>query len=735
MSIALNGEYKTLLNDNESESEQKEEDKARLFVVYRDGNGYELLSNDTVCKFREYLKKYEPTPQILAPKALLSTTDDSPLSHRFIMERFANNAPRQQLNIPSILCETLKTKLNTYKDDEINRNCSIYRHILETPIISKEDIQSAQNDLLNFTKWVQENENVAKLENNNELNEINNKMVEQRNKLKQETDLSPLELKLTLTSELERSKLNALNQELQKKEESEEMKEINNEETIKKEIENKENKENAAKAREIRNIQQENEQNAAIKTQNENVGYFANEPFLRDYEINQNLLEIFSYFIKIWTECDQTIEIITNHDEDIDAVFIDTLSVLKILGKRLREIISVKTLKGNLKTLLLNEEVMMKITANEFIANHIDNLLRCIGFVLSDDGGYIPQQSNIFIDAGICNMLSKLDEFHAKFKQYLFKINNNNTGYIKSFEMDLKTKIIDDIDGTNSFEEIHNFKAKKAKNKPRKIRKPYSNHNDHGHAIDTPYFPSSPSYSIVTEYENVVGDKPDIARCLSHCTCCPIDSPLRATRMDYLGRDRNHIISMDDLEKYPKAVSDKQLNTKYIETEGTVQRRVRTSSTFNKSLILKDGFPTVVIQPNIIDFGNILIGNVYRFTATITNHGNSQARFKIDILDDDKDEDNKNVVIKPYYRSGGIAPGITITLEIEFYSQDFIGQYTNTLTIKTQKHIFNVDITANVMQNDNDIDQLIDDRLMDTMNNNNNNNNKKSRVTCLGKKY
>merc|ERR1712130_672008 len=318
------------------------------------------------CEFREYLKKYEPTSQILEPKPLyVSTTDDSPLSHRFITERFANNmAPRQQINIPSVLCSTLKTKLNSYKDDETNRNCHIYRHILETPMITKQDIETAQNDLLSFTKWLEENkdDHLKILKNNKELNEIKNKMQEHRNKL------SSLESKLTLSAEIERAKLNALNQELTSSQ---------NENTQNAENENEKNqneqqieKENEAKARKIRNIQFENQIKSSLK--NENIStYFENEPFLRDFEINQNLLEIFCDFIKKWKEGKEC-------RDNEESLFVDTLSSLKNLCKRLREIISVKELKGNLKVLSLNEDIMINIMKNEFIVNHIDNLLHCV---------------------------------------------------------------------------------------------------------------------------------------------------------------------------------------------------------------------------------------------------------------------------------------------------------------------------------------------------------------------
>merc|ERR1712130_217254 len=116
---------------------------------------------------------------------------------------------------------------------------------------------------------------------------------------------------------------------------------------------------------------------------------------------------------------------------------------------------------------------------NEFIVNHIDNLLHCVGFVLSDDeSSYYPQESNIFIDAGICNILSKLDEFHVKFKKYLFKINNKNIDFVKTFEMDLKTKIID------------NDPIKQSP-KQSKIRTSLSTTNV---TKNKPFFPSSPSY-------------------------------------------------------------------------------------------------------------------------------------------------------------------------------------------------------------------------------------------------
>ncbi len=208
--MALNGDYNVkdenvMINNNII--------NPRLFVVYRDGNGYELLSKDTFTEYCEYLQKYEPKSQILEAKPLMSTVENSPISHRFIIERFVHNAPIQPIDIPSGLCDTLKTKLNTYKDNEMNRNCSIYRHILETNIVSNTDIETAQKDLLNFANWLESNENKLKLENSNEINEIHKEMIEQRNKLKQETNLSPLELKFK-SNELKRSKLEELNEQL-----------------------------------------------------------------------------------------------------------------------------------------------------------------------------------------------------------------------------------------------------------------------------------------------------------------------------------------------------------------------------------------------------------------------------------------------------------------------------------------------------------------------------------------
>eukprot|EP01083_Nonionella_stella_P071468 191971_1 len=86
---------------------------------------------------------------------------------------------------------------------------------------------------------------------------------------------------------------------------------------------------------------------------------------------------------------------------------------------------------------------MIEIANNERIANRMDDFLCCVGFgVSAEDKVYIPQQSNMFIDAGICTILSKLDEYHTKFKRFLFKMNNNNTDIVRTFEMDLKSKII-----------------------------------------------------------------------------------------------------------------------------------------------------------------------------------------------------------------------------------------------------------------------------------------------------
>merc|ERR1719203_1182426 len=103
--------------------------------------------------------------------------------------------------------------------------------------------------------------------------------------------------------------------------------------------------------------------------------------------------------------------------------------------------------------------------------------------------------------------------------------------------------------------------------------------------------------------------------------------------MDYLGRTREHMVSIDDLQSYPAPVPQRKLNRKYIENEGSVERRVRTSSTFNSSLVgVQDAaIPTVLIQPAAFDFGTVRIRGVYRFTASITNHGHSQSRFQLTI--------------------------------------------------------------------------------------------------------
>eukprot|EP01083_Nonionella_stella_P083519 231002_1 len=694
--MAMNGEYKTPDSDTGNTAD------SRLFVVFRDGNGYELLSSETVSEFRDYLTKYEPKTQILEPKALLSAKDDSPISHRFIMERYALNAPRTALDIPSVLRDTLRTKLKQYQDDEVDRSCHIYRHLLQTPVITPQDIDTAAHDLSTFNEWFKSDENREKLTNNAELSQMNDQMTKQRNKLKAESDLNPLELKLTLAAEIEREKLNALNQELQSNDD-----ESQSADTGQSETEQKNKKESETKARQIRKVQQLNEERVSTDLDKENVSYFENEPFLRDYQINQHLLEIFSDFICVWSDKKR-------FTKNTEASFISVLSLLKRLCERLRDIISVKTLDVNLKMLSMEEQMMMEIANNERIADRVDGLLCCVGFAVSaEEQVYIPQQSNIFIDAGVCAILSKLDEYHTKFKRFLFKMNNNNTDIVRTFEMDLKSKIIT----PQSTSHAHPPSTEHTQ----QMRQYVFQNED---VMDTHSLATERECYAEREYANT-NDKPDFNRCVSRCSCCPLDSPQRATKMDVLGRSRKNVIKMDDLEHYPAAVSNEHLNTRYINTEGAVQRRVRTVSTFTQSMSSEDAFPTVVVQPNIIDFGTVSMGYVYRFTASITNHGNSQARIKVDIAP----VEYSSVHIKPYYRSGGIAPGITIMLELELYSTDFIGQYSSQMTIKTQKHIFDVDIKADVVEYGRDGALDASQYLK-----NNNNRNKKSRVTCLGQK-
>jgi len=152
MYIAMDGEYKADLVDSGDQQTDPTAD-ARLFVVYRDGNGYELLSNAAIDAQNERGKT-----QILKPEPLSDSLESPFISHRFVMERFAQNAPRTEIKLPSILGDTLNAKMDAQHDSENQRSCHIYRHILETPVLSEQDMQTAQTDLAQFKDCLSENE-------------------------------------------------------------------------------------------------------------------------------------------------------------------------------------------------------------------------------------------------------------------------------------------------------------------------------------------------------------------------------------------------------------------------------------------------------------------------------------------------------------------------------------------------------------------------------------------------
>ena len=396
----------------------------------------------------------------------------------------------------------------------------------------------------------------------------------------------------------------------------------------------------------------------------QNVGYFSNEPFLREFEISCSVAEMLA-------ECHPSSGL-------------QRVRTLNALCTRLRAMISAKNASDStVSTLSLNEveEMVTELVPSSNSSTdridintteHLHRLLCSIGLKLdAEHRCYVAEKCTILIDGGICFMASKLDEFHVNFKKQLV-IERDTVSEMTTMTAAMRLDEDRDRDAgditvdTDSRGDHH------------------GHHRTDRHSDFRPKSISSPDADL-------------LSRCLSHCSCCPPQSPQRATRMDYLGRTRDHFISIDDLQKYPAPVPQRKLNRKYIESEASVERRVRTSSTFNSTMASQDAaIPTVLIQPASFDFGALRIGNVYRFTASITNHGHSQSRFHLSIASQSDPE--HPVHIKAYHKMGAIAPGISIALQIELCSEIRCGPYSNIVTVKTKKHIFEVDVTAHFVK-------------------------------------
>lgn len=142
----------------------------------------------------------------------------------------------------------------------------------------------------------------------------------------------------------------------------------------------------------------------------------------------------------------------------------------------------------------------------------------------------------------------------------------------------------------------------------------------------------------------------------------------------------------------PKAMGD--LNLRYISREAAVKRKVRTTSTVR--VVESDptaSFADFMLHPSTVDFGTLLKGSTYRVTCAMTNVGFAISKFQVRQPVTDA---GSIMHLKVLYRPGDVAPGMKKRLEVQLYAGN-LGEYNNYIQILTEKAVYNLPVSANVV--------------------------------------
>mmetsp|Transcript_6892 Transcript_6892/g.13017 ORF Transcript_6892/g.13017 Transcript_6892/m.13017 type:complete len:2473 (+) Transcript_6892:108-7526(+) len=137
-----------------------------------------------------------------------------------------------------------------------------------------------------------------------------------------------------------------------------------------------------------------------------------------------------------------------------------------------------------------------------------------------------------------------------------------------------------------------------------------------------------------------------------------------------------------------------ELNLRYVSREAAVKRKIRTTSTVRA--VETDptaSFADFMIHPAQVNMGTLLKGSTYRVTCTMTNVGYGIAKFAIK---QPAPEAGSAMFLKTLFRPGDIAPGMKKRLEVQLFAGS-LGNYTSYIQIRTEKAVFNLPVTANVV--------------------------------------
>lgn len=115
--------------------------------------------------------------------------------------------------------------------------------------------------------------------------------------------------------------------------------------------------------------------------------------------------------------------------------------------------------------------------------------------------------------------------------------------------------------------------------------------------------------------------------------------------------------------------------------------------------------PLLKVYPSSISFGNIMVGEVYRCAAMLTNAGHLPGRFFIKHFNKStwtsayvkqEVEPPAENILRVLCQSGPLAPGISVKIEFEIHA--FRPQKMNqTVEIRTEQHIIYLPVQANVV--------------------------------------
>ncbi len=167
-----------------------------------------------------------------------------------------------------------------------------------------------------------------------------------------------------------------------------------------------------------------------------------------------------------------------------------------------------------------------------------------------------------------------------------------------------------------------------------------------------------------------------------------------ARDLDVLGRPRRNKIRVATLPN-PLHSARGVPNVAYASKESTAQRKIKTMSTLGRTAHhgaqpMLDHFAQFTLQPGHLRFNLCRLGSTYRCGFTLTNKGSSKGRFQI------VQPRASSLGLRVLYKPTAVAPGMSVKAEVEMLAAA-LGSFLTHIVVKTETHIFKVKVSGKVL--------------------------------------